>query len=339
MPADFELMPGDTDRPFARMGRARPMPTCSATWTRIAALFKAGALDSDWAQICRLQRRRQRGRRDDRRHSTGGGRESLAALRRPRLRRGHRRAVRPAAHVPGHGQSEDRRRRHHPLGRRCRAPSSPASASAWASPSERAPRTRRGPPRGPRCCPDDAGRLVGQLGRRPFEPRCSSAGARRASWHFGGLHRRTHPDPADAGPGVSALPASSPLPLYSGSTGVVVDIEGSSGNGQHPHRRWRRDVPDRGPAQALGVEVAHRRARPGHRRRRRLRGRSAVGGLARRRHVGAGASSPPAPSDRTLSGPSGTSRIPTRRSIVTLRRHWYSRLIIEVANPMTPGSC
>ena len=52
---------------------------------RISALFKAGTLDAELGAALGLHRRRERGRCIDRRHSTGGGRQSLAALRRPRL--------------------------------------------------------------------------------------------------------------------------------------------------------------------------------------------------------------------------------------------------------------
>ena len=107
MPADFELIPG-TRTVYSRGWGALTDADLLGHMARISALFKAGALDAEWAQLWDFTERRERRRCVDRRHSTGCGRESLAALRRPRLHRDHRRAVRPRPHVPGLGRSEDR---------------------------------------------------------------------------------------------------------------------------------------------------------------------------------------------------------------------------------------
>ena len=142
MPADFELQSRDTDRLFARMGRADRCRPGRSHGTHLGALQGRFARRRLGAALG-LQRRRQRGRRVDRRRSTGGRRKSLAALLRSRLHRVHRRTVRAGAHVPGLRKPEDRSRRASPAPLRMRTPSSPASASAWASPSERAPAARQ----------------------------------------------------------------------------------------------------------------------------------------------------------------------------------------------------
>ena len=91
MPADFELILG-TRTVYSRGWGVLTDADLLGHMARISALFKAGTLDTDWAQHLGLHRRRERGRCVDRRHSAGRGRQSLAALRRPRLHRDHRRS-------------------------------------------------------------------------------------------------------------------------------------------------------------------------------------------------------------------------------------------------------